>query len=408
MKRKWILFSTMMISMAFLSGCWSKKELSELALISAVGIDRDEDGNYMKAIQIINPGNVSSGLQGGGGGQAPGVTVITAEGKSIVDVHINASAEISRQLYHPHANLIVIGEDLAREQPLNTLLDSFDRNAEFRNTAQLVIAKKSPAADLIKVLSPVEKLPSEKIYKTLDVTEKMRGENITVSLQDFIKTSASPGIEPVLSSFTLEGDVKEGKKQENIQQSQPETIVKADGLAIFKEDKLVDFYSGNMARGVVWILDRVKQTDVLLDWKKNKDAITYSVIRQSTSVSADTSKDLPEITVNVKAEGMIRETEAPVKLDDPNVIHELEKTAEKEIKEQLERTVKQTQNKKTDIFGFGQTVYRKDADKWKKLRNNWNDDYFPNLKVKVNVDAFIRRTGLRTAPNLSEIKEKYE
>lgn len=49
--------------MVLLTSCWSKKELTDLAFVSAMGIDKTKDGRYELTFQIINPGNVA-GLQG--------------------------------------------------------------------------------------------------------------------------------------------------------------------------------------------------------------------------------------------------------------------------------------------------------------------------------------------------------
>ncbi len=65
-RRKWILILCTMVSLMFVSGCWDKRELTDLAVISAIGIDRTETGKYVLHLQIINPGNVAGGLQGGG------------------------------------------------------------------------------------------------------------------------------------------------------------------------------------------------------------------------------------------------------------------------------------------------------------------------------------------------------
>ena len=404
MKRKGMLFSIMAASIFFVSGCWSKKELSDLAIISAVGIDKNEEGKYVKTIQFVNPGNVSSGLQGGGGGQSPAVTVYSAEGDTIYGAHINASSKVSRRLYHAHANLVVINEELAKEEGINVLLDSFERYQEVRSTTKLVISHGTKAGDLMKSLTAVDKIPADKINRTLEQTEQMKGENIMVSLQDFIKASQTSGMEPVLSGFRLKGDVEEGKKQENVQQSELNATLEADGLAVFKDGKLIDWYEGETARGVVWLLDRIKHTEVELGWEGKKHAIVYNVIRQNTNVLADTKKDYPDITVHIRAEGVIQEVTMPVNLSDPAVISDIEKVAEKEIKKQLEQTIKRTQKNQSDIFGFGQVVYRKDPDKWKKMKRDWNEAYFPKLNVTVKVDAYIRGTGLRTKPYLSGLE----
>jgi len=405
MNHKWLLLFLIMTSTVFISGCWSQKELNELAIISAMAIDKNEEGKYVKTIQLVNPGNVAGGLQGGGNGQSPAVTVYTAMGDSVLEAHFHATSKVSRRLYHGHANLIVISEELAREEGITDILDAFERDPEIRMTSRVVIAHHTKAGDLLKSLTAIDKIPAEKVNGTIQTTERARGESMEVTLQDVITTLTSAGKETVISGFSLIGDIQQGKKMENVQQSELDTTLESDGLAIFKEGKLVDWYQGEMSRGVVWILDKIQQTDVILDWKGQENTLTYNVVRQKTKVSADTTNDLPVITVNVRAEGDIREVRSQIDLTDPYEILDIEKEFEKEIKKQLENTVTRTQQNKSDIFGFGEVIHRSDPEKWKKMKSDWNDTYFPNLKVNVKVEAFIRRSGNRTNSYISDMKQ---
>ncbi|MEH7683409.1 Ger(x)C family spore germination protein, partial [Priestia megaterium] len=74
--------------------------------------------------------------------------------------------------YYAHTNLLVVGEKMATEEGLDTLIDALDRDPEFRNTSSLVIANHSSAADLVKTLTPVDKIPANKVLKTLEFTER--------------------------------------------------------------------------------------------------------------------------------------------------------------------------------------------------------------------------------------------
>jgi spore germination protein KC len=404
MNRKWMFLLFMMTSILFISGCWSKKELNELAIISAMGIDKNEEGKYVKTLQLINPGNVAGGLQGGGGGQGPAVTVYSATGDTIIEAHFNASKHVPRRLYHAHANLLVISDKLAKEEGITKILDAFERDPEIRTTMTVVIARDVKAADIVETLTSIDKIPAERVKRILEVTEQLKGQEIDVSIQELIGNFTSPGKETVLTGFNMKGDGEEGKKADNIQESKPEAAANTDGLAIFKKGKLIDWYGGETARGVVWILDKIEGTDVEIDWEGKKENISYQVIRQKTKVSAETKNGLPNITIQVRAEGDIREVRTPVNLTDPAVILDIEKVLEKEIKKQLEHTVKRTQKNKSDVFGFGEAVHRSDPKTWKKLKGNWHDVTFPELKVDVKVEAFVRRTGLRNNSYLSDME----
>ncbi|MNG36787.1 hypothetical protein D3C84_1239290 [compost metagenome] len=71
---------------------------------------------------------------------------------------------------------------MAREDGVNPLMDALDRDPEFRNTSTMVIANHSTAADLVKALTPVDKIPANKVMKTLEFTQRKWGETVKVSL----------------------------------------------------------------------------------------------------------------------------------------------------------------------------------------------------------------------------------
>src|SRR6478736_9853136 len=244
MKRK-AVFLLLMMSMTFLlTSCWSKKELTDLAIVAAMGIDKTKDGRYHLTLQIINPGNVA-GIQGGGGGtQSPPITIYSASGDNLVEASRRASGSISRRLYYAHANLVVIDEKLAREDGIIPLIDAFDRDPEFRNTSTIVIANHSTAADLVKTLTHVDKIPANKVLKTLEFTQRKWGETVKLTLQEVMKGLQSPGEETIVAGFRLVGNHQKAQKLENLQESAPESTLRASGIAVLRKGKLIDWLYG--------------------------------------------------------------------------------------------------------------------------------------------------------------------
>ncbi|EIJ82180.1 spore germination protein KC [Bacillus methanolicus PB1] len=405
MNHKRIFLFLILTITLLLSGCWSKKELTDLAFISALGIDINEEGRYIGTFQIINPGNVAGGLQGGGGSdQSPPFNVFSATGDNIFEVRRSASSKVSRRLYFAHTNLVVISDELAKKQGITTIFDALDRDPEFRSTATVVIARDIKAADIVKTLTPIDKIPANKVIKTLKFTEKRYGEHMKVNIQEVMKSLVTPGKEPVITGFQLDGSASYAKKLENIQETAPKASPEASGLAIFKEGKLIDWFQGETARGVIWGLDKIKATDININWEGKKEAIAYQVIRQKTKVSANMKNEKPKISIHVRAEGDIGEVTVPIDLSNPRVLSNIEKALEKEIKKEIHDAIQRAQKNKSDIFGFGEALHRSDPEAWKKMKHDWSDVHFPELEVSVTVDAFIRRTGLRNKPHLSDIE----
>ncbi|MFZ4453908.1 Ger(x)C family spore germination protein [Salibacterium aidingense] len=396
-----LCFFSMLLSISILSGCWSNQELPDLALVSAIGIDLSEDGEFVNTIQVINPGNVAGeGMQNTGGSESPPVSIYTEHGYNMTEAQRRISKKVSRELYYAHTNLLVIGEKLAEERGIQEIFDALERDNEFRTTTKVVVAQDAKAEEIIKTLTSIDKIPANKVIKTLRSTERIWGENINLETRDLLQKLISPGTSPVISCFRAPGNEDKGEAIEGIQETQPPFRLQAAGLALFKDGKLIHTVDGDTSKGILWVLDKIKETGVSLDWKQNKEAIVYEVIRQKTSVSAQVKNNQPKVSVEVSAEGDIGETSVPIDLRKPHVLKDLEGLVEKEIKANLLSSIKKTQELQTDVLGFGEAVHRADSEAWKEMKKNWNDEYFPEVEVDVKVNAFIRRTGLRNKPFL--------
>ncbi|WP_158736337.1 Ger(x)C family spore germination protein [Alteribacillus sp. YIM 98480] len=397
----------LLMNMIFLSGCWSNRELPDLALVSALGIDKAENGQYVGTIQVINPGNVA----GGEGTQATGsestpITTYTASGGNLTEVNRHVSSQVSRRPYYAHTNLLVIGEKLAREEGIAKIFDALERDPEFRTTTKAVIAtNNTKAEDIISTLTTIDKIPSNKVIKTLESTEQILGQHMNVDTRDVLSKMATPDQAPIITCFSMEGDENQGKSLENIQATVPEARLQASGIAVLKDGKMIDTITEDVSKGTMWVLNKIKATAVSIDWKGETDAIVYQVTRQKTDVTADMKNtNKPKISVEVSAEGRIGEAAVPVDLSNPLLLVEFEEALGEKIKENIMSSIHKAQELKADYLGFGGAVHRADPNAWESIKGEWEDSYFPEVEVDVTVDAFVRRTGLRNEPLLSNME----
>lgn len=403
-RKRLVLLLMMLIAATFTTGCWDKTELNEMAIVSAVGLDRNKEGRLVGTFQIINPGNVAGALQGGGGSNPP-ISIYRATGDNVLELDSIASTKISRDMYFAHANLVVIGEELAKEEGLTNIFDAFERSPEFRATTRVVIARGVKAKDIVETLTAIDKVSAEKVIRTIETTEKTQGKSISINLQEVIKNLLSTGKEPIISGFTVRGNKGKEDKMENTMSSDIEANPIAAGIGVFKDGKLIDWLDGDKAIGSMWVLDRIENVHLYLDWEGKKDAVTYSVIRQKTNIGAKMVNGKPKISIKVRAEGDIREANVPLNLTDMHVLIDIEKKLAKDLKKEMDNAIVRAQKNKSDIFGFGELMHESHPKEWKKLEKNWDDDTFPKLEVDVQVETFIRRTGLRNKPYLSNLKK---
>jgi spore germination protein KC len=402
MRKPISLFLVLFLCVPLLSGCWNQEELTNLAFVMAIGIDEAEHNQgYAVTFEVVNPGNVAATQMGGGQGAPVGVYKST--GKTLLEAARKASKELSRKIYFAHTNAVVISEEIARKG-ICDLLDILDRDPVFRTTTQLFIAKNASAENVVSTLTILDKIPVYKLVKTIDVTEKMLGENSKVTVDDFIKDTVSNGKDPFANGVLLAGKQNQGHNMSNLAEAKPGVIIKIDGMAIFKKGKLIGWIDGPKARGVVWVLNKVAGTDIFVDWQGNKKAIGVVTRRSNVKISPSIRNGKPVIQVTIKTEGDIEQVNKPVDITDPAIIKKLEDLTGQEIKKEVSESIRSVQRTKSDIYGFGEYFHRAYPRDWKKMKNNWNEQ-FSSMEVSVKSKVYIRRHGIRNKPFLSDMNQ---
>ncbi|MCL6572385.1 MAG: Ger(x)C family spore germination protein [Bacillus sp. (in: Bacteria)] len=401
MRKPFIVSLLVVMFLPILSACWNQKELTDLAFVMAVGVDKGKHKKFDLTFQIVLPANVTVGQSGGGQGLT--VAIYTSSGDTLTEAARKATKRISRTLYYAHTNLIAVSEEIARDDMLN-VIDALDRDPEFRTTTEIVVVRDTTAEALVSVLTNLDIIPVNNFTKELKSTERMLGENTSVPIDEFISGVVSNGKEPILNGVRLVGKKEQAMKAENLESTKPDAFIEVAGLALFKDGKLLDWIDGNKARGVIWVLDKIESTDINVKWKGKKAAISMVPIRSKTKVSNHFKNGKPVITIAIENEGWISEANTAIDLNDPLIIGKINKLVENEIKKQVLASVKEVQKSKSDIFGFGDTVHRANPKQWKKIKGDWPDQ-FANLEVNVKVNSYIRREGVRTKPFWSGINK---
>lgn len=395
MKCKRLLFLLLFLSFLCLTGCWDSAELQDLSIISGIGIDKggnDEENRYRTTVQIINPPQVAGGQQGGQV-QASPVTTFSTTGGTLLEAFRKISNQTPAQLFFPHIEIMIIGEDLAKEG-IKELFDLIERDAEFRVLFPVLIAKDSKAEDVFKVMTSLDAIPSAEIVRSLETSSREWGAYSSMRADQVIGKlkSGSLGI----TGIQIHGDVDKGNKNSSIQQISPDTVLEIRGVALFKDSKLKKWINHDAARGMTWIKNEMKKTVVSLDCKEIKDGMAVELLRSKSDIKVDIKNEKPMIEIIVRTEGVVLESTCPIELDKNDVITKLEDQLKKEIAEEVMAAVKVAQEEKSDIFDFSEYVNIKDKNYWKKIKDKWEDEIFPETEINVTVHASIRRTGMRT------------
>ncbi|MFI8495358.1 Ger(x)C family spore germination protein [Peribacillus butanolivorans] len=392
MKRSYTMFIILIVFLLFTTGCWNRRELNELAITMAIGLDRTKDGQYLVTAQVVNPGELATGKGGGGSGGSPTI-IYQAKGATVFEAIRKMTKESPRKIYPSHLRVLVIGESLAKKG-MGKPLDLLSRDWEIRSDFYIVVAKGMKAAEILKVPTSLEKIPANQIFDTLKVSATAWSATSFESLDELISDIVSEGKQPVLTGIQadIKGDEETSLSKQDVEMIDPPARLRFQGLAVFNDDKLVGWLNEKQSKTYTVITNKEKSTVVNLSCPKGGKAV-YEVKKSNTKIKGKIKNGKPEIDLNIRVEGNLGEVECPIDLTKPETIEKLEKIYEKEAKKFFMNSIKQVQkNEKVDIFGFGEAIHRADPKAWKKLKKDW-DKHFEHVPVNIKVQGEIRNIG---------------
>lgn len=394
MRLRTIALFLIIMTMA-LSGCWSKRELNELSIVSALGIDKDGDG-YTVTAQVINPRQISQQTQDI---QTP-VTNYTTSGRTLFEALRRLKLESPRRIYMSHLRIVVFGEELAREG-IAKVIDFLLRDHEMRTDFYMLVAREERAQRILGILTPVEQIPGNKVYLALQTSQRVWGPTYAVDLEELAGDLMSEGKNPVLTGIMVEGAPQTGSSIENIERVEAPARLRIGHLAAFKGDRLVGWLDETESRGYNLILENITNSVVTIPCE-GEGNITMEITRLQTRVKGELSKGRPEIQIESRVEANMGDAECQVPLSGERMQQRMKERLEEEIKGYMEAAVKRArQDLGSDIFGFGRTIYRAYPKVWEELGSNWEQEF---MKLPVSIRVFVNIKDLGTITEAFEIK----
>ena len=369
-----------------LCGCNDYAELNKLSLVTAAAIDKKEDKYEVTLLIANSPKQDTSAKEG-----EAKTTVYKAKGKTVASAIKEIDKKTPKQLYFSHINVVVISEEIGKEGFLK-VADWLIRHPQTRNRFYLIGVNKNKASDVLKIISPLESFPSQSIATLIESNKNSRAIGDTASYSNFIGRILETGYEPIMPTININGNPKKGAKQENVETAEPSTYLSLGNLAIYKGDKLIKVTTKKESEIIQIINNEAKELLYNVKYKNNNANIYSNDIKTKIKL-----KNPNTIDIDIKATGTIYEINGTLNLNDIKNIKKLEKKWNKSLKKDIKKTIKKIkEDYKSDIFGFGNMIYKNYPKKWKKIKNNWNNKYFKDLKIKIHTNTKIVSTGSLT------------
>lgn len=385
---KQLFHLSVIICLLTLTACWDKSELNELAVVTGLAIDKADEG-YMISMQTVNSSEVTSQLSTSG---FMPVFVRSETSSTMYDAIRKLSLTNSKRPYGSHLQVLVISEEIAKEG-IGNILDYFSRDNDFRADFLIIIARESSAKDILTMQTVTEKIPMKALRALLEIPEEISGLTSTINMKELLNILTLPGRSPIIPVFDLLGDISIGQSKANTENIDPPVTYNYLGSGVFNKDQLIGWINAEEVKAVNYLTDNIGQSIEDFTCSDGED-MSIEILNSKTKQEVKLDQEgKPVIEVNIQSDANIGEFNCSMDLLNPNVITELENLLAKQKAQEIDEVIKKVQTEyKTDIFGFGEQIYRFQPKVWSDMNENWGE-HFANLKVHVKVTINITQIG---------------
>lgn len=334
---KWCKVVLLIISSFMLGGCFDYQELNDTNIINGIGVDYQED-KYIVNLEIIkfdkSEGNGSIKTE-----------VVKGEGENFAQAMNEAIANSNKKVNLKHVNLLMISENLAKEEGINEVVDYMLRDVRMSSTFFTVVTA-NPEEVLHK------KLENDSIStKIVNDIEDNIGKNRINNIDILVSAIINEKIDIALPYIELDED-----------------YIIAKEITYFKGDKMIDKVDGKIYNFLV--LDEGDTTfeangTVINVYKKD---IKYKVLKD-------------KVVISLSGMGRVEKINADLNLEKYKTYQEVEDAIKPVIQEEVSSFLDDTLSQEVDLLGLKDLYYKK----FKKQ--------VKNIPYELEVEFHVNRNG---------------
>ncbi|HRY13212.1 MAG TPA: Ger(x)C family spore germination protein [Syntrophomonadaceae bacterium] len=377
--RKRFMALLLLSSLFLTSGCWNQVEV--INTIEAVGLFLgQEDGQLLVGVQLAEPSSSQSGTQP----RKPLNAFST--GATYSDAARRVMLNTPRLPIWPHASVMLIGGEVAHGD-LALVADFLARNRNIRKTSLLFIGQGASAKEFLEAELPIEPYPIAGLRKLINIQEKQVGVYKPITVDEFLKSLAEPGIQPAVPQVV-------------IQEADGKQVLALQGTSIFKERRQVGTFDEIESQGYRF-LSAEMITGGLLSFpppgessSDGRKYITVELTRSLAKTKVETEGNkVKKVVIEVDAEGNFYDQNFAEQILNLENIARIEQATNNEMQGRMTAAIIKAQGLESDVFGWGLMLHQQDPQLWRQVEHDW-PRLFSGLETEVKVNFAIRRSYL--------------
>ncbi|SOC15079.1 Ger(x)C family germination protein [Ureibacillus xyleni] len=352
----------------FLSGCEEFKDIDKDVFVSMIGIDHSDDNEkpFKVTLKLFVP---TSSFR-----QKPeaNYTYLVETAETISEAIRILETHIDKELDFGHLKLIVLGEELVKENKNKEVLDFLLRRPDIQLISWVTVGRPN-AEEIVTMVPKGETAAYPSLYNYFDGNGTESPYIVTMFLFDYRRRMMENGLDPIIPIV----EISENESTFTVNKS----IVLKNRKTPYELDPLNTFIFNSLSMNV-------KIADIEVKQGNEHFVAKIDTIKAKNKVKKQGNNKF-SLDVNVELIGYIVESQNALNSRD---LPKYSKLLEKEAKENLESFFHELQSEGLDPIGFG-LKYKAQTFHHKRMSiEEWNETY-KNAEVNIKVTASLKSTG---------------
>lgn len=332
-----------------LCGCYDYRELKDIAIITGIGVDY-EDEEYTVTLEIYTPTPKESS-------DNEKTRLVTANGTTFSDAFKKTYTELGKDPNFSQLQMMFLSESTAKHG-LQEIFDDLFRSSRVNNNFYLAIANDCSSYD---ILDNKQKNDTASNY-ILNLLKSNNESSFIMSDNQFdflISKIESKGKDIYLPSISLDED-----------------HFKVNDIAIFSNYKMANYINSDYSAILSLLTNKIENLIYYSDGINSIDI-------QKNDFKYEVNDNKATITLNLDA--TIKSIDPKYSLRDRKTFTQLEKDIGSKIEEEAKNMIDEFIRFDSDVLSISNMYYKKNA---KKYYKSFFKDIDYDIKVNLNINKF--------------------
>ncbi|WP_217593752.1 Ger(x)C family spore germination protein [Cohnella sp. GbtcB17] len=376
---------TIVLTMAGLTGCWSKQELNDRTFVSTMLVDLDEQGRTEISTMFLLPNRISVGLNASPGQDKPFVS-LTGKGRDITEAFQQIQKDLPRTVAWGQMRTIIVGDRYARAG-MAPLFDFLIRATDFRFRVYMFYFN-GEARNIAKLTPVFERFPTE-IWRESAHTRRLP----PVNIRDLLYSQWNNLGDAYIPELRL-------RELSVLTEEKPVQWSGIGGAAIMKDNAVIGSFTADETMGITFMKSRTPE--LMLTAKIADPEGLFSVrlvdIKQSTRSERRGNKVLIHVSIDGKAD--LVSIQSKLDLHDPGSMRKLERALNVRIRDLAQSAADKAQEEHADVFQWSEYVKYKYPSLWRGWADQTRENLFASMKPVIHARILLRTPGISHSPRL--------